>query len=361
MLTWSLVGGSSIYFMLDMSGLASWQVPVAALLYIAYLVAFLTSTSERKFVHDDAVRMLSLVIMFFIVLALYFVVPLTYNAILMTIWSAMLPHFMPIRRALWLSPLWSLPLALVFMFYWRQDYILLTGLLYWSFNVFALITMNTTIKERDAKEAANRLNRELLATQALLAEAGKQAERTRIARNIHDLLGHHLTALTINLQVAARKTDGEAQQLVQRCHAIASLLLGDVREAVSEIREKSAIDLRKALQNLTSEVPRLQVDMQYEAEVDDMEQAQAILMCVKESLTNSLKHGQADHFALSLHNEGDKLVLWMQDNGKSQPAFCAGNGLKGIRERVEAIGGKVQFNADAQGFQTQISLPQVAA
>ena len=60
--------------------------------------------------------------------------------------------------------------------------------------------VNTATKEREAKEHANQLNRELLATQELLSQASKQAERVRIARNIHDLLGHHLTALTINLR-----------------------------------------------------------------------------------------------------------------------------------------------------------------
>lgn len=361
LLTWSLVAGSSLYFMLGMSHLGAWRVPVATGLYVGYVALFLACTRERPYVHESKVRPPLLALMFCTILALYVVVPFTYNAILMTMWSVILPHVMAIGRVLWLSPLWYLPFALVYTLYWQQDHVWLSALLFWCFNVFALITMNTSIKERQAKDAANCLNRELLATQALLAEAGKQAERIRIARNIHDLLGHHLTALTINLQVATRKTDGEAQQLVQRCHAIASLLLTDVREAVSEIREKSAIDLHQALQNLTSEVPRLKVDMNYQAKVDDMEQAQTILMCVKESLTNSLKHGQADHFALSLHNQGDKLVLRMQDNGKSQPAFCAGNGLTGIRERVEAIGGSVCFDADERGFRTHISLPQVAA
>ena len=79
------------------------------------------------------------------------------------------------------------------------------------FNMFALIMVNTATKEREAKERPNQLNRELLATQKLLRQASTQAERVRIVRNIHDLLGHHLSALSINLQVASRITQGEAK------------------------------------------------------------------------------------------------------------------------------------------------------
>ena len=104
------------------------------------------------------------------------------------------------------------------------------------FNVFALIMVNTASKERQAEEYANQLNREFLATQKLLSQASKQAQRVRITRNIHDLLGHHLTALTINLQVASRITQGEAKEKVESYHFLAKLLLSDVREAVSEIR-----------------------------------------------------------------------------------------------------------------------------
>ena len=80
------------------------------------------------------------------------------------------------------------------------------------FNIFALFMINTANTERQAKERANQLNCELIATQKLLSQASKQAEWVRIARNIHDLLGHHLTALTINSQVATRITQGEAKE-----------------------------------------------------------------------------------------------------------------------------------------------------
>ena len=67
--------------------------------------------------------------------------------------------------------------------------------LYWTLCIFTMVMINSWVKENEAKEANQRLNRELLAAQSLLKEATKQSEHElRIARDIHDLVGHHLTA-----------------------------------------------------------------------------------------------------------------------------------------------------------------------
>ncbi|GAB3011117.1 sensor histidine kinase [Bowmanella dokdonensis] len=358
MITWALVAGSSLYYTQMDLGWFHWRVYLSALLYSLYMAGFLLVTREGGFRHDQFVRTLLLLALFGIVNCLYIVVPYSYNAVLMAVWSALVPHFIAFRLALWLSPLWSAPLWLTQAFYWGHDYALITALLFWSFNLFALVTMQTTLREQKAREAANQLNRELMATQTLLNQAGKQAERTRIARNIHDLLGHHLTALSINLQVAGRKADGEVKQAVEKCHAIAGLLLSDVREAVAEIREKSLIDLQSALQELTTDLPRIQVDLNIQAEVQDVEQAHAILMCVKESLTNSLKHSSADRISISLSEASGNLQLDIHDNGQQKIAgFRTGNGLRGIQERASGLCGQALFESGPRGFHTRILLP----
>lgn len=113
------------------------------------------------------------------------------------------------------------------------------------------------------EEQANQLNRELIATQSLLSEATKQSERLRISHNIHDVVGHHLTALTINLQVASHLTDGKGKEAVDQSYSVAKLLLSDVRSAVSEIRDMSVIDLRSALQRLFDNTPKLTVHFNF--------------------------------------------------------------------------------------------------
>lgn len=166
------------------------------------------------------------------------------------------------------------------------------------FNVFALIMVNTASKERQAEEYANQLNREFLATQKLLSQASKQAQRVRITRNIHDLLGHHLTALTINLQVASRITQGDAKEKVESFHVLAKLLPSDVRKAVSEIRENSGVELKEALMALFENLPRLKIQLHYDdnLNINEVDTADTIIKCVQECLTNTLKHSTAGVF-----------------------------------------------------------------
>lgn len=357
LLTWALVAGSSVYFLQRELGWEHWRVAVAALCYVLFICLFIAVIKEKPYPRDKRVRWILLLLLFVLVVGIYLLVPYSYGAILMVLLSAVVPGLLLFRVALWLSPLWSLPLYLVMAFYWEDNYAGLTSLLFWSFNLFALVMMNTVVKEQQARAEAEEKNRQLLATQELLSQASKQTERTRIARNIHDLLGHHLTGLAINLQVAQRKTQGEVRQSMEQCHSIATLLLSDVREAVSDMREGASINLEQALKLLTDNVPRLQVTLELKAQVADIRQANMILMCVRESLTNSLKHGNADNMKIGLDKNAGCMQLSIRDNGGATD-YRLGNGLKGVCERVEELGGKTAFYADETGFSTLISWPQ---
>ncbi|ALS99575.1 sensor histidine kinase [Lacimicrobium alkaliphilum] len=357
LLTWALVAGSSVYFLQRQLSWDHWRLLSAIAGYLLFIGLFLAMIRDKAYRHDKAVRWTLLFTLMVLVVGLYLLVPYSYGAILMVLASAMVPHLLSFKLAVWLSPLWSLPLYLVLRFYWQEEYAGITSLLFWSFNLFALIMMNTALREQRARARAEEVNRELMATQALLSQASKQAERTRIARNIHDLLGHHLTALSINLQVAQRKTEGDVRLLMEQCHSIASLLLSDVREAVSDMREGESINLEQALKLLTENVPRLQVALKLNAQVSDISQANMILMCVRESLTNSLKHGSADKMWIELDKRSGWLHLSIKDNGGAAE-YSPGNGLKGVRERAEALGGKAGFDVVASGFLTRISWPE---
>ena len=360
-LAWLVVSSSAIWLMVSSGSYSTIAIALAAACLLTFIVGFLLSISEFEFRNDYRVRIGLMLLQYTAVVAAVFFIPYSYIAILVTIWSAQLPYFMPFRYALLASPLWTAPIWLVFAFYWDANGVGLSALLFWTFNLFALVMVNATIKEKRATEAANELNRELVATQTLLSEASKQAERVRIARNIHDLLGHHLTALTINLQVASRITEGEAQQKVQQCHDLSKLLLSDVREAVSEIREKSTIKLEDALTALLRDVPNLDIalDMRPDIIIDDVNMAETILRCVQEGITNTLKHSNAKHFSIELEQQGNWVTLQMRDNGtnKKTMELKEGNGLLGMRERITALGGKVSSVISIEGFSTQIQLP----
>ena len=166
--------------------------------------------------------------------------------------------------------------------------------------------------------------------------------------------------MTINLQVASRIIQGEAKEKIETCHSLAKLLLSDVREAVSEIREKSDVELKKALLALFDNLPRLKVRLHFDDDlnINEVNTADTIIKCVQECLTNTLKHSTADVLVLEVNKAERGIAVNISDNGKLIRHFNMGNGLKGMAERLSLIGGHVNFTHDNKGFLTSISIPQ---
>ena len=122
--------------------------------------------------------------------------------------------------------------------------------MYLGFSAFTYITSLVARQQADSREEQRRLNSELRATRTLLTESSRIAERMRISRELHDLVGHHLTALSLNLEVASHlASGGGAASTCARRKSVAKLLLSDVREVVSQLRDDDAIDLTEALQD----------------------------------------------------------------------------------------------------------------
>jgi signal transduction histidine kinase len=150
---------------------------------------------------------------------------------------------------------------------------------YAAFQMFAIAASWLAFNERSAREDLARTNAELTATRDLLAENSRVAERLRISRDLHDALGHHLAALSIQLEVASRLTSGQAADHVREAHAIARLLLSDVRDVVSRLRGGNRVDLRHALRSLAAGAGpiRIHLEMPDRLDLDDSAQAHAVL------------------------------------------------------------------------------------
>lgn len=237
---------------------------------------------------------------------------------------------------------------------------LMQSLLYAGFSGFVFVTSLVARQQAQAREDQRRLNAELRATRALLAESARVNERTRISRELHDLLGHHLTALSLNLEVAGHLVDGQAQEHVNQAHTLARLLLSDVREAVSQLRDDDAIDMAATLRPLADHVAGLHIDMQLPEPflLDDPERAHVLLRCTQEIITNAVRHAQASRLLLRYALDGRSVRLQARDDGRGADAPIAGNGLRGMRERLAAYGGTVDIDTGPQrGFGLDIRLP----
>lgn len=275
--------------------------------------------------------------------------------------AGLLPWFMPV----WVGVVWLLfqhaALVPVFSqvgFSWIEAG--LQAVLFFGYSSFVFITSVVALRQMMARDEQRRLNSELRATRMLLAESSRLSERMRISRELHDLLGHHLTALSLNLEVAAHLSEGRAQNHVRQSQTLAKLLLSDVREAVSKLREDDSLDLRMALHTLIEAVPSLQValDMDPALKISLPAHAQVLLRCAQEIITNAVRHGGASELTLRLHLDNATACLDARDNGRGADVVALGNGLRGMRERLAEFNGHIRFTtAPGEGFALSLRLP----
>ena len=294
------------------------------------------------------------------------------GSILLMLVSGVIPWLMPLGTGVAWLILQHVPLVPVFEgLGFTPMLAVLQAVMYVGYSSFTFITGLVAKQQAQAREEQRRLNAELRATRALLAESSRMSERLRISRELHDLLGHHLTALSLNLEVAGHLAEGKALDHVRQSHTLAKLLLTDVREAVSEMREERGIDLTNALRVLVEGVPALEVqlDLPERLQIEDPERAQVLLRCAQEIITNTVRHalGQMNttagcHLSLRMTGGNTGIRLEARDDGRGCEHAKPGNGLRGMRERLSAYGGHLDIiSAPGQGFALDVRIPLEAA
>jgi signal transduction histidine kinase len=288
------------------------------------------------------------------------------GSILLMVVACVLPWLLPLSVGIAVLALSELVVVPVYMgalgFSWFEA--LMQAILYVGFAGFVFVTSMVARQQAQARDEQRRLNAELRATRALLAESARVNERTRISRELHDLLGHHLTALSLNLEVAGHLTEGRALEHVNQAHTLARLLLTDVREAVSQLRAGGAIDVASALRPLAENVPGLDIQMAIDEPLllDDPERAQVLLRCTQEIITNVVRHAGARHLWIRLRRERGRILMNAHDDGRGASQLVIGNGLRGMRERLVEYGGELSIDTRPQaGFKLHLALPVSAA
>jgi signal transduction histidine kinase len=194
---------------------------------------------------------------------------------------------------------------------------------------------------------------------AQLAETSRTQERLRIARELHDALGHHLTAMSLNLEVAAHQTQGAAHDNVRAAQSLARLLLGDVRELAYSMKHGRATDIVDGLARLAEivPVPAVHVEVTPGVRVGDPRCSHALLRCAQEFVTNSIRHAGARNIWIGLRAGAAELELTARDDGVGARELRPGGGLSGMRERLEELGGSLVVDAGTAGFSLRATVP----
>ncbi len=241
----------------------------------------------------------------------------------------------------------------------RLTLVLMT--IYLGFQILAFLSCFLTAREAGARADLAQSNRELRATRELLANTSRLAERERLSRELHDTLGHHLTALSLNLEAARHLApDDRTREQVERAQSITGLLLKDVRGVVSALRGEDPIGLADALRVLVDAVPEPRIHLQIadDLPVSDPLRAQTVVRCVQEIVTNTLRHAHATNLWIALSRSDSGLTISARDDGRGVKEVRPGHGLIGMRERVEAVGGRLEIHSEAaRGFEINAWIP----
>ena len=204
---------------------------------------------------------------------------------------------------------------------------------------------------------AGRQESALKLSQAEVRRLATIAERERIARDLHDLLGHTLSVIAIKAELAAKlaaRRDGRAEQEIRDVETISRGALRQVREAVADFRradldgELAAARLGCEARGIRLAVDRPPIDLPPDREV-------VLAMCLREAITNVVRHSDARHCRVSLAGEGLRICLTVADDGVGGE-IREGTGLSGMRERVERAGGEVELDS-AGGVTLTVRLP----
>ncbi len=202
-----------------------------------------------------------------------------------------------------------------------------------------------------------RKNQEIHLSQSEIKYLAAKAERERIARDLHDLMGHTLSSITLKAELARKLIDKDiekAKKEIQDLENISRDTLTSVREAVTGYRTGELTELIKMTQ---STLESAGIDFDYSLDFSEIPaEYNAILpFIIKELTTNLIRHSNAHTCSLTLTQGENDLHFSFNDDGKID-SITEGNGIKGIRERVEQAGGEFLYNIES-GFHSEINLP----
>ena len=326
--------------------------------WLLFAVAFWISAGGRELTRREKLGLLALQVACVLVLVLLLCDGFEGTLLVLV---AMLLAGQVSRRAglVWIA-LQSLLLAVAIGIHWTPRSALLLVPPYLGFQILAFLTFELLERETRGREELARANAELRSTRELLAHGSRVAERLRIARELHDAVGHRLVALSLNLELASHQTEGKAREPIDTAQSLGRLLLTDIGEIVDTLGRAERLDLRRALEAMTGEIPRPRVHLRIDEglEVQDAELAHLLLRCCQEMVTNAAKHAGAENLWLDVVQEDGLIQVRARDDGRGAGEIAAGHGLAGMRERLESAGGRLEVaSRPGMGFAVAALVP----
>ncbi len=273
--------------------------------------------------------------------------------VLLTIWASFLPFLFSTRTLffVWAMVNGIFIVSLLTLKPGMQH--LVSGISFIGFQLFAIATTSAMLNAEQKRNELERAHNELRSAQALLNETTKNEERLRIARDLHDSIGHRLTGLGLTLEHAKHKPPSDTEQFYSKLRNDVSLTLNELRTIVNETRLQSTTNISQILHHLASAIPNITLKCDSEISLTHTVLSQQLIYCLQEGMSNAIRHGHANHFTVTYETSPEHRIL-LRNNGEPLTGFDHGNGLTGMQERLLPFGGRAELNSEKSG--TTLSL-----
>lgn len=238
------------------------------------------------------------------------------------------------------------------------------------FILFLVIYIANEVQENERMTQelimAHQVNHELENYAAVSEKIAEDKERKRLAREIHDTLGHALTGIAAGVDACIAMIDINPEATKKQLMVISKVVrqgIVDVRNSLNKLRPGALEQhgFKGAIENMIEEftsVSDLTISLDYRLYKVDFENTKEDILfrVIQESVTNAVRHGDATHIDISLYIEDNSLYLKIQDNGQGCEEIHYGFGLKQMKERLGMINGKVAYDGH-HGFLTIVTIP----
>lgn len=238
------------------------------------------------------------------------------------------------------------------------------------FILFLMIYIANEVQENERMTQelimVHQVNHELENYAAVSEKIAEDKERKRLAREIHDTLGHVLTGIAAGVDACIAMIDINPEATKKQLMVISKVVrqgIVDVRNSLNKLRPGALEQhgFKGAIENMIEEftsVSDLTITLDYRLDKVDFENTKEDILfrVIQESVTNAVRHGDATHIDISLYIEDNSLYLKIQDNGQGCEEIHYGFGLKQMKERLGMINGKVAYDGH-HGFLTIVTIP----
>ena len=296
------------------------------------------------------------------------VLPATVLApVLLIFWMSYLAESVTEKR-LWLSYLLINFIVMVLVVMLGADtQAIITTLSFVAFQLFAISSTLQAKELSQQRDTISKKNLELITTQSLLLQTSKIEERQRILQNLHDGIGHQLTAMSLHNEHALQciklgKTVEIDAYLEQEKSAIKDTLL-TLRQIVKQSRNTACLDLEVAITAIASKLPNLAINYTSQIVIERSALIEDLIYSFQEGISNAIRHGQANVIDITIEKKDATASILLIDNGmldkqKNSTNSTFGSGLIGMKERLSHYNAQINLSKNQNnGYTLTIEIP----